>query len=480
MVGGAWVGNRDQPDGAVSIGKGNGKQASNLGHHYIIGQDGQSRIFGQVVDSIRPFGAPLALCYNVRTMVNRDEFEHLVRDALTNLYDLAALEVHPFAPFCPREAPDQSRADALHQVLRSAVESLRPPDGALDRGAVEWRPHLILQGRYVEGRSLQELEERLSLSARQLRREHGRALRAVAAVLRDRVPTKPAAEYPEQGLDAGKLAADGQAYEVKRELLDLCEVVRGVCEAFRQRVQAAGVALCGSLPDDPVLVQADRVVLRQILFSLIGYALHTRSGGELTCDLRRQNGSAILEILSDGRVPPSEALDAETSLDNARHWAERLGATIELVQERDAPGICRLSLSMSHSGQAVVLVIDDQEPAIRLFQRYLSRAGTRVVGLQEPEKALSVARRLQPQAITLDVMMPSLDGWEILQSLRADPETSHIPVIVCSVWDEPELASSLGASAFLKKPVTQRDLLRALADLTGEQDIGAGSSPANT
>jgi CheY-like chemotaxis protein len=61
--------------------------------------------------------------------------------------------------------------------------------------------------------------------------------------------------------------------------------------------------------------------------------------------------------------------------------------------------------------------------------------------------------------------MPTMDGWEILQALQADPETRHIPVIVCSVWDEPELAFSLGAADFLKKPITQRDLLDALVRL---------------
>ena len=152
---------------------------------------------------------------------------------------------------------------------------------------------------------------------------------------------------------------------------------------------------------------------------------------------------------------------------------------LQLSNEPDMSGTCHLSLTMPQADQAIVLVIDDQEPAIRLFRRYLDRAEIRVVGLREPEQALSVARRLQPRAITLDVMMPSMDGWEILQSLQADPETSHIPVVVCSVWDEPELASSLGAFAFLKKPVTQRDLLRVLADLTGA-DIAAGLSPAGT
>jgi CheY-like chemotaxis protein len=76
-----------------------------------------------------------------------------------------------------------------------------------------------------------------------------------------------------------------------------------------------------------------------------------------------------------------------------------------------------------------------------------------------------MARSLQPQAIALDAMMPDVDGWEILQALQADPATRHIPVLVCSVWEEPQLAFSLGAAGFLKKPITQRELLAALQRL---------------
>jgi CheY-like chemotaxis protein len=62
-------------------------------------------------------------------------------------------------------------------------------------------------------------------------------------------------------------------------------------------------------------------------------------------------------------------------------------------------------------------------------------------------------------------MMPKVDGWEILQSLRLNEKTKHIPIIVCSAWGEPELAKSLGASHFLRKPIVQRELLDVLEAL---------------
>jgi CheY-like chemotaxis protein len=97
-----------------------------------------------------------------------------------------------------------------------------------------------------------------------------------------------------------------------------------------------------------------------------------------------------------------------------------------------------------------------------MFQRYLSRTNLEVIGVTDPTQGVEMVRKIQPALLILDVMMPRIDGWEVLQNLQLDPETKHIPIIVCSAWGEPELARSLGAVAFLKKPVVQKDLLDLL------------------
>ncbi len=112
-----------------------------------------------------------------------------------------------------------------------------------------------------------------------------------------------------------------------------------------------------------------------------------------------------------------------------------------------------------------VLIVDDQVTAQKMFQRYLSRTPLEVVGVTEPAQALSMAQNIQPTLLILDVMMPRIDGWEVLQTLQLDPRTKHIPIVVCSAWGEPELARSLGAVAFLKKPVVQKDLFDVLIRL---------------
>jgi len=408
--------------------------------------------------------------------MNRAEFDQLVRDALANLYDFVALETHPLAALLPKPpGQPKSRAGFLREYLLAAIEGLRPPDREYTAGAVEWRPYLILHGRYVEGLSLRELQDRLCLSERQLRREHSRALQAIATLMWDQaLPEQVASERPAEA-KVGSRRWDNNltAFEPTLEPLNLVEVTHSVARTLQRRLEHEGMELRLTLPSVLPPILADRVILRQILFCLLDWALDVRSEGAMTIGAEVQTAQVSLEIRF--RIDLSLATDVEDDpLEAARYWAQRLGANLQQTFDREA-SLARLVLALPCADQPVVLVVDDQEPAVRMFRRFLSHTNLRVVGVQEGAKVLPMARQLQPQAITLDIMMPTIDGWEILQALQADPETRHIPVIVCSVWDEPELASSLGAAAFLKKPITQKDLLDALVRL-GLPDILAGSS----
>lgn len=115
--------------------------------------------------------------------------------------------------------------------------------------------------------------------------------------------------------------------------------------------------------------------------------------------------------------------------------------------------------------ERTVLVVDDNEDILELFRGYLSPHRYRVVTAQTAQDTLVLARRLKPYAITLDLMMPDQDGWDLLQVLLNQPDTQHIPIIVCSVLKQKELALSLGASAFLEKPVSEETLLSTLEAL---------------
>jgi CheY-like chemotaxis protein len=140
--------------------------------------------------------------------------------------------------------------------------------------------------------------------------------------------------------------------------------------------------------------------------------------------------------------------------------ARAAGLALQSVQLAD--GSRELQLSLPAALPRRVLVIEDNASAHDLYERYLDGTGWQVVSLADARQAAEVALSSRPNAILLDIMMPELDGWTVLQALRLDPNTRRIPVIICSVIHDPGLATALGASACLAKPVTRLELLAAL------------------
>ena len=118
--------------------------------------------------------------------------------------------------------------------------------------------------------------------------------------------------------------------------------------------------------------------------------------------------------------------------------------------------------------EPVVLVVDDDPNALDLLGRTLQEAGVSVVTASEGREALNLARTLHPVAITLDVLMPGMDGWEVLRELKGDAATRHIPVIMVTMTDDRELGYALGATEFLTKPVNRGQLVQLLERYAAE------------
>jgi CheY-like chemotaxis protein len=112
-----------------------------------------------------------------------------------------------------------------------------------------------------------------------------------------------------------------------------------------------------------------------------------------------------------------------------------------------------------------VLIIDDNHGLVELIERYLTGQPCRVVAAHSGPEGLRIAEEATPAAIILDIMMPQVDGWQVLEELRRRPRTARTPIIICSVFNNPALALSLGATRCLLKPVRRDDMLRALAEV---------------
>jgi len=115
-----------------------------------------------------------------------------------------------------------------------------------------------------------------------------------------------------------------------------------------------------------------------------------------------------------------------------------------------------------HGSGPLVLVVEDDPAAAELLTRQLVAAGYRTEVARTGSEALARARQLQPAAITLDIILPEVDGWEVITRLKSDEETSRIPIVVVSVVDNPELGLALGAIDYLVKPIEASDLIERL------------------
>jgi CheY-like chemotaxis protein len=109
-----------------------------------------------------------------------------------------------------------------------------------------------------------------------------------------------------------------------------------------------------------------------------------------------------------------------------------------------------------------VLVIDDNPDIIHFYKRFLSRTRYVLRDLNQGTLALDTIAKDHPDIIVLDVMLPDTDGWELLAQLKTLPVSKDIPVIICSVLGQEELALSLGAKAYLAKPVGRVEFIKAL------------------
>jgi CheY-like chemotaxis protein len=166
-------------------------------------------------------------------------------------------------------------------------------------------------------------------------------------------------------------------------------------------------------------------------------------------------------LTSPDADPNSAATRSSVSLEISAGLAGALGGALHL--ETSQPGEWKARLLWPKAAPDTLLVVDDNEGLVELFRRYLVGLPWQVVGAASGAEARQHLTQVHPTVVIMDIMLPGEDGWELLMAFKADEATRDIPVIICSVQQEPALAQSLGAAAYLPKPVTQSDLVRALS-----------------
>ena len=413
-------------------------------------------------------------------------FVHLVHGALTHLYDPAYLQNHPLVSMLALDTNQDyvTRAQGVRRILLECIERLRPE--TKEHGwAKAARAYAILTYRYVDGLSMEEIADKLALSRRQAYREHEKGIKAVASLLWDRVQKERASRLvpgTSPGAAGDRLeAVQAEVYRLQqaggvRESVNLGEVLEGVRALLVPITQQTGAQIKMPPADTWPSVLADRVMLRQALLNLLSHALYAIRG-DLTVTAPQAQGNLLIDVRetspasNEVRPAPSPSLEPDRlGPAVAQALIEAQGGQLEV---HDQSGRWEARISLPIPGKMSILVVDDNADIVALFRRYLGGHEVSVVGATDGEQAVRLAAELHPQAITLDVMMPSQDGWEILQRLKDSPDTKHIPIVICSVLNEPQLALSMGASAYITKPINQDELLATLRRYLGPLQMAA-------
>jgi CheY-like chemotaxis protein len=408
--------------------------------------------------------------------MDRETFVQHLRDALNHLQDPERLRQSPLAALLGLSDRFDTFS-ALQRLLVDAVESLEP-DADEPSQSRAWRTYESLYYRYVQQFTQQEVADQLGIGPRHLRREQHAALEALADVLWRQYEL---AHKVGQGSGSSTLEdAEEQASPVSDELAWLKDVTLGgptdaertvstALELARPLAERHRVRL-ETMTDSPLPgLAVHPVAASQVLLSLLTIAIHRARGGEVCVSARALAYEAEIVVCGAGETTSGpQALSPEDadSLDMARQLIGLSGGKLSLAQENTS---FRAALHLPALNQLPVLVIDDSADTQQLLQRYAAGTRYRVIGTRDPEQAIQMAKEFAPQVVVLDVMMPQVDGWQVLGRLRQHPVTEHTPIIVCTILSQEELALCLGANAFLRKPINRQRFLAVLARVLQEE-----------
>jgi CheY-like chemotaxis protein len=421
--------------------------------------------------------------------VSRPEYEEFVgylRSALHYLYDPVHLRRSPLVDLLGLGTASD-RASALQRSLTEAIRALKPTEDEPPQ-SVAWRIYDTLSLQYIRQFERDIVATQLGISERQLRREQRLALEALAQQLWQKHNLDALAFVP-RGPGTGAPGSDGERFEPAPEKAEALNAELGwlknrdseqfeTLQETLQTVQSLAQPLAKKW-QVPLQLQIEpgqedlpgpSMAIRSILLTLLNTIIPRVEAGPASITVLRAGPDIQIDITCAAvRLPHLDSsAKEETSLEAARQLAAFYGAN--LTVDHKAPAL-NVRLLIPAPEQIPVLVIDDNTDWLEMLQRYAVGSRYRVITTREPRSAAALAEKVQPALIFLDVMMPNIDGWQVLSELRQTSATHPIPVVVCTVLPLADLALSLGVNAFLQKPVTQDQFLDILDRLVEQPQV---------
>jgi CheY-like chemotaxis protein/nitrogen-specific signal transduction histidine kinase len=306
-------------------------------------------------------------------------------------------------------------------------------------------------------------------------------------------------------IEAGKMDLYLETFAVRKMVDDVAAIIHPLVVKNSNQFALVG-------PDDMGSMHADLTKVRQSLFNLLSNACKFSDHGKITLEVRREAAVIAFRVSDTGIGMTPEQMNklfaaftqADASMTRrfggtglglviSRQFCRMMGGDITVESEmghgstftmtlpatvvdrkeepETAPSAPESTYPQPPAGASVVLVIDDDARVHDLLRRSLAKEGFRVEIASSGEEGLAQAKKLRPDAITLDVMMPGMDGWAVLSALKADPQTADIPVVMLTIVDNQSMGYSLGAAEYLTKPIDRDRLTGLLRKYAGETHL---------
>ena len=297
-------------------------------------------------------------------------------------------------------------------------------------------------------------------------------------------------------IEAGRMDVQTSNFEIK-------PTIELVGMTVQPLIRSTDVKLVSEVAENIPLLHTDHDKLKQILLNLLSNAAKFTHKGSITIQAKAENGNLVVEVKDTGIGISPEALDlifeefqqADSSttrqyggtglgLAISRSMARLLGGDLFAASQTGVGSTFTLVVPLNYGKQTSIaasspvnaeshqepslrdksiLVIDDHPHAVALLREILEEAGYQVLEASNGVQGLQMAQEHIPMAITLDIMMPNKDGWQVLYALKNDSQTRDIPVVLVTVVDQKALGYQLGASDYLVKPLNADDLLASLS-----------------
>ena len=392
-------------------------------------------------------------------------FEEQLKDCLSHLYDTAWLQNHELVAQIVPNATGMARVQAFRRLIIETVAALQPELTATQ--SREGRIYSILQYHYIEDQPHHSLIRQLNLSESQYYREHRRALHTIALLIWDR-QLKGASDRTATTELTLQSESERLYAQTDYDQQNLGEVLNKVIALAQASPDTTDVTIQAKDIPNLDLHNINIPILQQLLTWLVYQFATYQETPEMPDGQLVITATTVDNILTLAFAMNPCSSETAKKFQSALAAHETLAQLLGMLDARLEP------LTSEQGGSQVklqiplllrqVLIIDDNPDALELLERLLLPV-YQVITARQSTEGIRLAQKFQPAFIILDVMLPNIDGWHVLLNLKGDEMTAHIPVLICSVLETPDMAKSMGADWYLKKPPTADDLRAALQAL---------------